>query len=392
MAFDLPPPTADELAHSERLVAHIRAEIEGNGPIDFSRFMALALYAPGLGYYAAGKTKFGAGGDFVTSPELGPVFAQCLARSFAAVLRETGGDVVEIGAGSGAFAADALNALASRDALPSRYRILETSADLRERQAERIARDAPAHAARVEWLERPPAEPWRGVLFGNEVIDALPVQRFAVDERGTWIETVALRAAAGNTFVPATRAAIASEAERIAALESSAHGPWPRPYHSEYLPQLDAWFAEVASTLERGAVLFVDYGYPRAEFYLPERREGTVVCHYRHRAHADPYKLVGLQDITAFVDFTAVAEAGVAAGFELAAYVAQSQLLLASGLPEVLAESQGLDTAAQYTIASMVKRLTLPADMGERFKAIAFVRDLDPMTLPFAALDQSFRL
>jgi len=385
----LPPPGPEELAHAARLEQVLRDEIERDGPLDFARFMAQALYAPGLGYYSAGLTKLGAGGDFTTAPELGDLFAHCVAHAIAPVLRETGGDLLEPGAGSGALAADLLLALERLDALPARYLILETSADLRQRQAETIAARAPAHSARIEWLDAPPASPWRGALVANEVLDALPVRAFQRDERGVHARTVEWR---DGRFAWTLRPADAALAARVEALSESSIAPWPMPYRSEVNELVPAWLAEVTRALEQGVALFVDYGYARREYYLPERREGTLVSHYRHRAHDDVLLWPGLADITAFVDFTTVAEAGVAAGLELAAYLSQAQFLFANGLAERLAEANELPAHERLMLAQQAKRLTLPGEMGERFQAIAFARGLDPALLPFAALDRSHRL
>jgi SAM-dependent MidA family methyltransferase len=384
----LPPPTPEELAHAARLEAVLRDEIEREGAVDFARFMAQALYAPGLGYYSAGKAKLGPGGDFTTAPELGDLFAHCVARAVAPVLRETRGDLLEPGAGTGALAADLLLALARRDALPRRYLILETSADLRARQRETIDARAPAHAGLVEWLDAPPAQPWSGALVANEVLDALPVRVFQRDAQGVHARAVEWRE---GRFAWTLRPAEAPLAARVEALAAIA-GPWPAPYRSELCEMLPAWIADLTRTLVRGVALFVDYGYPRRELYLPERREGTLVCHYRHRAHDDPLILPGLQDITAFVDFTSVAEAGVAAGLELAAYLSQAQFLFANGLDERLGATSELPHTERLLLAQQAKRLTLPGEMGERFQAIAFARALEPELLPFAALDRSHRL
>ena len=392
----LPPPSEAEREHSARLSALIRDEIRAQGPIDFSRYMALALYAPGLGYYSAGKTKFGAAGDFVTAPELGTLYAGTIARAIAPVLRETGGDLLELGAGSGAFAADLLDALAALDALPARYRIVETSADLRERQAARIAASAPVHAARVEHLDAPPAQSWRGVLFANEVVDALPVQRFVARRDGR-VAALGVTCDDAGEFHGIELEADEALVARVARLERDVaealeQSPpvWQRPYRSECVPTLREWFASVAGTLQRGAALFVDYGYPRREYYLPERRDGTLVCHYRHRAHDDPFAHVGLQDITAFVDFTALAEAGAAAGFALATYTTQAQYLLAHGLTELLAEAAGRDERERMALAQEVRRLTLPGEMGEKFKVMMFARGVEVHAR--RAVDHSHRL
>ena len=389
--MDLPQPDPDQAEASERLAAVIRDEIRTRGPMDFARWMQLALYAPGLGYYSAGSTKFGAGGDFITAPELGPVFAQCVARACAPVLRATSGDWVELGAGSGAFAVDVLIALQELDALPRRYLIVETSAELRARQARNIAARVPALAGRVRWLDSPQGEPWAGVLFSNEVVDALPVRRFVRHEGGR-VMALAVGLDTQDRFVELEVDGDPALVESVRRLHAESGSAWPHPYRSEVLPQLTAWFDAVAGQLARGLVLFVDYGYPRQEYYRPERVDGTLVCHYRHRGHGDPYLNVGLQDITAFVDFTALAEAGTEADFALAGYASQAQFLFASGIAEIVDATRDLPELERQRVVQAVKRLTLPGDMGERFKAIAFARGIDKVELGISAVDQSHRL
>lgn len=391
MQTRLPEPGADELAHSHQLAALIRNEIAASGPLPFSRYMMLALYAPGLGYYSAGRTKFGAAGDFVTAPELGGLYARCIAHAVAASLRELGADAdfLELGGGSGAFAVAALGELQRRDALPRRYLLLEPSADLRARQHERIARELPAEiAARVHWLDRPPQETWQGVLFANEVIDALPSTRFAIHAGEVYEEHIDL---AGDGLRRVDRPADALVAGAVRHVERELGTALPDGYRSEILPQLPYWLQAVAAPLARGLALFVDYGYPRREFYLPERSDGTLVCHYRHHAHADPLHWPGLTDITAFVDFTALAEAGVGAGFDLVGYAPQGQFLLGSGLLDLVAEA-GDDPLEHLRRVAEVKRLTLPGEMGERFQAMAFARGLADPLPSLRAFDRSRRL
>jgi SAM-dependent MidA family methyltransferase len=389
----LPEPGADERAHSDELAALIRNEIAAAGAMPFSRYMELALYAPGLGYYSAGRTKFGAAGDFVTAPELGDLFARCMARAWAPALRAlgAGADVVELGGGSGAFVVAVLRELAAQDALPRRYRLLEPSADLRERQLARVQAELPAAlAARVEWIARPPEHAWRGVLFANEVVDALPTTRFTLQDGEVLEECVGL---AGERLVRVDRPADALVAGAVRHVERGLEAPFADGYRSEVLPQLPYWMQAVTASLAAGVVLFVDYGYPRGEFYLPERRDGTLVCHYRHRAHADPLHWPGLADITAFVDFTALAEAGVGAGFEFVGYAPQGQFLLASGLGELVgAAEQGLADVERLRLVAEMKRLVLPGDMGERFQAIAFARGLTDPLPGLRAFDLSRRL
>ncbi|WP_337244729.1 SAM-dependent methyltransferase [Luteimonas sp. gir] len=376
-----PPISDDALAHSERLRAAIRTLIaEAGGAIPFWKFMELALYAPGLGYYSAGATKFGAAGDFVTAPELGSLFAECIAEAIAPVLREIGGDaqMLEVGGGSGAFAADALAHLAALDAVPARYAILEPSADLRERQRAHLAAQLPAALfARVHWLDGPMPDDWNGVLFANEVVDALPTPRFAV--RGGEVHEEYVVVADDGSFATALRPADALLAPAVRHIERQRGAPLPDGYRSELLPQLPYWVQAVAGGLRRGAMLFVDYGYPRSEYYRDDRSDGTLRAFHRHRVSPDVFALPGLQDLTASVDFTALAEAGTGAGFEFAGYCTQASLLIGNRLDARLAahEAQAADEAARYALRQQVKKLTLPGGMGEAFQAIGFARDVE---------------
>jgi len=374
MRVELPEPTPAERAHSERLAALIRAEIvQAGGAIDFSRYMELALYAPGLGYYSAGAAKFGAAGDFVTAPELGFVFARCLARAIAPTLRETCGDVLELGPGSGALAADLLLELERLDALPQHYRLLERSADLRERQRVTLTQRCAHLLSRCAWLDAPPVAPWCGVLLANEVVDALPVRLFALRDDGLFAREVAL--GGEGEFVWREQAADLALRSAVDHAIGNALN-LPRPYRAEVCVLLTPWLAEVTRGLEQGCAWFIDYGYARNEYYAHSRHGGTLRCHYRHRAHDNPLILPGLQDITAWVDFDALAEAGAAAGFREIANVAQSRFLIAHGLDEVFARAyaEAHDETARYGLAQEVKRLTLPGEMGETFGVVGFAR------------------
>ena len=392
--FDLPTPDADALAHSERLGALIDAQIAAadGAAIPFSRFMELALYAPGLGYYSAGASKFGEAGDFVTAPELGPVFAACVAESVAPVLQQIGPQArfLELGGGTGAFAETALKRLLELDALPDRFAILEPSAELRERQRERLQqRLVPPLFDLVEWLDAPFADSWDGVLFANEVIDALPTPRFAIDAGEVYEEHVAIEA---GQRVRVLRPADRFLANAVRHVERRLERTLPDGYRSEVLPQLPYWIQAVAGGMQRGAMLFVDYGYPRAEYYQPDRSDGTLRAYYRHRMHADPLLWPGLQDITASVDFTALAEAGVAAGFDFAGYCNQASFLLGNGLAGVLQRIEKIDDEAErQRRGNEVKRLTLPSEMGERFQVIGFEKDVE-FGAAFLAGDLSYRL
>ena len=397
MPSRLPDPSADERAHSDRLLQLLREQIASHGPLPFSQYMERCLYAPGLGYYSAGKTKFGAAGDFVTAPELGELFARCVVSAVQPVLAMLGADAdfLELGGGSGAFAEAALNALASGSTLPRQYLILEPSADLRERQRERLRANLPAELnARVQWLDRPPEQDWRGVLFANEVIDALPATRFAMRAGEVYEEHVVLDGE--GRLLRVDRPADALVAGAVRHVERDLGSDFADGYRSEILPQLPYWIQAVAGSLTAGLMLFVDYGYVRREFYLPERDDGTLMAHYRHHAHNDPLYLPGLNDLTASVDFTALAEAGNSAGFGVAAYLPQAQFLIGAGLQDIFESEQAkiADEHSRYRLAQQVKRLMLPDQMGERFQAMLLARGLDALPLPaeLLAADQGGRL
>jgi SAM-dependent MidA family methyltransferase len=386
--LDLPPPDADARALSERLVAVVAAEIEHAGPMPFQRYMELALYAPGLGYYVAGARKFGVHGDFVTAPELGHVYAQVLARALAPVLKSLEQPtLLELGAGSGVLAADLLLALAELDALPASYAILERSGELRERQAQTLAEHAPQWLTRVHWLEQPPTASYEGVVIGNEVVDALACVRFRVGERGVSELGVALGSLGLHECELPPRRHVRRALDELREQLPFALAPG---YTSELLPELSAWFAAIAAGLERGLVLLADYGYGRAEYYRPERRDGTLQCHYRQRVHADPYWYPGLNDLTASVDFTALAEGAIAAGFELAGYDSQGGFLRAAGIDQVFERHAHASEIERLRVANEIRRLLLPAEMGERFKVFAASRGLDADVLgpAFAGLGQ----
>jgi SAM-dependent MidA family methyltransferase len=380
----LPAPTTEEQAHSARLARHIGAEIDAHGgSIPFSRFMELALYAPGLGYYAAGKQKFGAAGDFITAPEMGSLFARCLARPCQSTLAQLGGgDILEAGPGNGALAADLLLELEALGHLPKRYLILELSNELRERQAETLQCKAPQLLQRVHWLDALPAD-FRGVILANELLDAMPTERFKVTSGGVQQLHVARE---NDRFVwheiPAD--------DRIRArVEPLALSPG---YTSEINLQAEAWVRSVADILEQGVMLLVDYGFPRAEFYHPQRTDGTLMCHYRHRAHDDPLTLVGLQDITAHIDFTAIAEAGIETGLSLLGYTSQAAFLIGCGLEQLMSASDPRDTRAHLGLTQQVKKLTSPHEMGELYKVIALGRGTREPFPGFAVHDRRGRL
>ncbi|MDQ1314587.1 MAG: hypothetical protein QG662_696 [Pseudomonadota bacterium] len=362
----LPTPSPDALAHSQRVTAHLRSLIEdAGGWIPFSRYMEAALYAPGLGYYAAGAMKFGAAGDFVTAPEMTPLFGRTLAHAIAPAVAETSGEVLELGAGSGRLAADLLGELERLDALPPRYLILEVSADLRQRQQATLARELPHLASRVRWLDALP-EHLSGVILGNEVLDALPAELLHWTEAGPQLHGVALD---GDAFAWRDRPIIEPVLHARAEALNLAPG-----YVSEINLTADALIASLGNCLDHGLILMIDYGFAASEYYHPQRHMGTLRAHYRHHALDDPFYLPGLCDLTAHVDFSAVARAGMAAGLELAGYASQASFLLNSGLAELLLQTPPADAATYLPQANAVQRLVSPAEMGELFKAIGFAR------------------
>ncbi|HEY7641207.1 MAG TPA: SAM-dependent methyltransferase [Steroidobacteraceae bacterium] len=384
-ALALPPLTADEAAHSRRLVNRIWEEIDARGGwLSFERFMEMALYEPGLGYYSAGAVKLGAGGDFVTAPEVSPLFSRCLATQCGEILRQvSGGAILELGAGSGVMAADVLNELGAQGSLPERYLILEVSADLRERQRALLQERAPAHAARVDWLERLPEE-FRGVVLANEVLDALPVQRFRI--RGDQVNALGVTWQLGRLDWSETRADAELEAA-VRRIEANTGERLPDGYTSEINLRLTPWIASVAAALREGVALFIDYGLPQRQYYRSERREGTLLCHFRHRFHDDPLINVGVQDIGAWVDFTAVAEAASAADLAVAGFATQAHFLIGNGLEQLLAPADGRELASRVQLARQAMLLTLPGEMGERFKVIGLSRGCELPLRGFAVRD-----
>ena len=376
---DLPAPDADALAHSERMAAHLRAAIAAKGGwMSFAHYMELALYAPGLGYYSAGARKLGAAGDFITAPELSPLFGHTLARQVSEVLNEGLEEILEVGAGSGALAAAVLEELERLDALPARYLILELSADLRERSRDTLAARVPHLLERVAWLNQLPPS-FSGIVLGNEVLDAMPVHLLhqhagRLDELGIEFANGAFR------FAPRA----AQPALRQAALGMSL----PDDYRTEIGLAAQAFMRSLGACLEKGVALFIDYGFPAHEFYHPQRREGTLMCHYRHRAHADPFFLPGLQDITAHVNFSAIAAAAAEGELQLAGYTTQAQFLINCGITEVLARVPAEDAARYLPLSNQANRLLSPAEMGELFKVIAFSKNRPAPLLGFAQGDR----
>ncbi|MEO6565376.1 MAG: SAM-dependent methyltransferase [Casimicrobiaceae bacterium] len=385
LSSPLPEPDADARAHSAVVLAEVRAAIaSAGGFISFEQYMQRVLYAPGLGYYVAGARKFGADGDFVTAPEMTPLFGGALATQVAAILALTRGrQVVELGAGSGVLAADLLNALAGREALPAHYVILEVSPELRERQRATITARAPAHAGHVAWIETPP-DSIDGAIVMNEVLDAVP-PAIVTRRNGAWFER-GVTAPAGLAW--------AERPLRDAALLAAAQARFPATidFMSEINLTAEALIRDLARRMTGGAMLIVDYGHAQHDYYAPHRDGGTLRAHYRHRALDDPFIWPGLTDLTAHVDFTAIAVAGCDAGLTLAGYAAQAAFLVNVGILDAL-QAAGAPTAPAFLReASAVQKLLSPTAMGESFKVLALARSEDIVWSGFAHGDRTHKL
>jgi SAM-dependent MidA family methyltransferase len=380
----LPALSAAEARHSRALTAVIAARVaEAGGWLSFERFMELALYAPGLGYYSAGAQKLGRGGDFVTAPEVSDLFGRCVARQCAAVLAASGGGILELGAGTGRMAAAVLSALAAAHALPQRYAILEVSADLAERQRAQLAGLPPQLRERVVWLTRLPPPGFKGVILANEVADALPCARFtwragALRELGVALdESGAPHEATAAPGAPLERA--------CAALFEELPGPLPEGYVSEVCLRVAPWIASLADILGQGALMLFDYGLPQRHYYHPQRTGGTLRCHFKQRVHEDPYINLGVQDITAWVDFTRVAQAARGAGLRVSGFATQTAFLLATGLEEEVGAAT--NDVERARLAGEARRLIMPEEMGEAFKVMGLTRGLQAPLAGFALQD-----
>lgn len=377
----LPTPSPEALAHSSLLTRAIQDDIARHGGwISFARFMELALYMPGLGYYTAGSHKLGEAGDFITAPELSALFGRTLARQVQQVMAHSAPHILELGAGSGKLALDMLAELERLGALPESYSILEVSADLRQRQQALLQTHLPHLVARVVWLDALP-ERYSGAVVANEVLDALPVHLVhsrdsSLAERGVVVQ--------GDGFAWAERdiadAALRAAAQKIAV---------PDDYLLEICTAAHGLIHSLANRMQCGALLFIDYGFGAREFYHPQRNKGTLMCHYRHHAHDDPFYLPGLQDITAHVDFTAIAEAGIDAGLSLLGYTNQAFFLINGGITELLAQVPPDDLKAYLPLSAQMQKLTSPAEMGDLFKVIALGKNMAANLSGFARGDLS---
>ncbi len=388
--LELPIADKDSAHHSQRVFEHIRALIESSGgSISFAEFMQEALYAPGLGYYSAGAKKFGADGDFVTAPEISPLFGYVLARQCAAVLGQLdGGQVLEPGAGSGALAVSLLRKLEQLNALPDRYLILEVSADLQRRQQQRLREEVPHLADRVIWLAQLP-QGFSGVIVANEVADALPFERVVKRQGVLQQYRVAVE---DEKFVWRFAAAPELLRQAISSIETHLDEPLADGYETEISPAVSNWITDLSAAIDAGFIFLFDYGVTRREYYAPDRYRGWLRCHFRHRVHGDPLILPGIQDLTTWVDFSAVAQAAQASGLEVAGFVTQAHFMLHGGLDEELTDFTAMPTAQQLELSRQVKLLTLPGEMGESFKCIGLSRGDINLPPAFRMSDRTHRL
>lgn len=388
--LDLPTPTLALQAQSAELCQLIRQEIslEPSASISFERFMELALYEPKLGYYTAGLDKFGKAGDFTTAPEISPLFARCIGRQCQQVFEHLAqADIFEIGAGTGQLAIDLLLFLEQQQSLPNRYKILEISPTLKQRQQQRLQQHIPHLLPLVEWIDVWPALPIKGVILANEVVDALPVQQFF------W----------GDGIIQEVR--VAGDKERFVyqllpvseALKSQltqlklSYFPEVNAYQTELRTQLQTWMSKLSGALAQGLVLIIDYGFPAQEYYHPDRLNGTLMCYYQHRAHADPLSLVGLQDITASVDFSSLARAAVQFGLQVAGFTSQAAFLINNDLLPLTEKCY--DEKSTMDVNRQVHLLTSPSEMGELIKVMGLTRNCESLPLNgFKLYDKRMRL
>ena len=398
-------PDEDASIYSKQLGKLIQEEIlHGNGKIGFDRFMELAMYAPGLGYYSAGAYKFGEAGDFVTAPEISPLFSRCIARQCHQVFKLMQGngvnsrescDILEVGAGSGVMARGILTELERLNALPAHYYILDVSADLRDRQRTMIKQDIPHLQHHVHWLDKMPEQGFKGVVLANEVLDAMPVHKVQISRDNEQEYFVAMDHDSFIWRLDAMRSDILRQ--RISVIRRMLdNNISDEGYTTEINLAAESWIRNLADFMAKGLVLIIDYGFPRHEYYHPQRNEGTLMCHYRHQAHDNPLVNVGLQDITSHVDFTSIAEAGHDAGLTVSGYTNQGHFLLACGLMEIANFTKFgaymQSSMAEIKLTQEIKKLTLPHEMGELFKVLALTRGIDTSLLGFSLKDDRGRL
>jgi SAM-dependent MidA family methyltransferase len=398
--LSLPTPDEFALKLSQKLREKISLAImENGGSIGFEQYMQMALYEPALGYYSAGSSKFGEQGDFVTAPEISPIFSRCLAKQCQQVLSEiSSGCILELGPGTGVMAIDILRELERNNVLPGIYYMLEPSADLRQRQQQNVKNEIPHLEERIIWLEHLPEKKIEGVILANEVIDAMPVKRIVFDHEIEEYAVTCVSESGDKTRFQWIKKEFDQKSMNIVQeLLDTLKESLPTPYTTEINFYIKPWLNSLNDILNKGLILISDYGYPRQEFFHPQRHAGTLICHYRHHAHDDPFLYPGLQDITASVDFTAVAEAAVDIGLHVSGFTTQAHFLIACGLDEFVSDYEADDVAKRVEITHQVSKLTMPGEMGEKFKFIGLTKKLETKALDiqligFNFIDQRARL
>lgn len=389
-AFELPTPNDEARLHSAKLSDLIKDEIHNTGGnISFQRYMEMALYQPGLGYYSAGSTKIGKEGDFITAPEISGLFSRCLASQCEEVLNTLeSGDILELGAGKGTMACDLLKALQQTACLPGNYFILETSADLRQRQQALLSKHLPEYFSKIVWLDVLPVRKFRGLILANEVIDSIPVRRLQFKKDTVYELCVTC---IDGEFCYEEKFAEEDLAEFAKKIQNNWGDSRPESYTTEVNLTQTGLIASLSDVLDEGVMLFIDYGYTEQEYYHPLRTEGSLLCHYRHRVHSDPFFYPGLQDITASVNFSAVADAALLSGLNVSGYTTQAHFLLSTGLSGML-NDMPVGSEEYLKLSQEIKLLTLPEEMGERFKVMALTKNYGAHIMGFNLLDQRGRL
>jgi len=389
-ALDLPEPCADEKTHSDKLSQYIQQSIvDAGGWIDFEQYMQLALYAPGLGYYRAGAQKFGEQGDFITSPEVSPLFAQTLANPLVVLLNKIpDAKIIEFGAGSGKLAADLLLALQALNKLPEQYLIIELSAELQQRQKETLQQKAPQLLERVQWINGFPEKTLNVIVIANEVLDAMPVQRFAINNNEVKVLGVEFK---NDAFHLSYRTSGKEFSEKVLALNENFNSV-EHSYYSEFNGNISPWIKSISQCINKGAIYLIDYGYPRSEYYSQDRYMGTFLGYYKHRSIDAPLWYPGLQDLTAFVDFTEVAEAAIEHGFDVDGFTSQGNFLINAGLEQVVENSKVENEIQRLQLMQQMKTLSMPGEMGERFKVMGLSKGLDDNIPGFEMRDFRYRL
>ena len=375
------------LSNSKKLSTIIKDFVnKQGGAVGFDQYMELALYHEDLGYYCGGSQKFGVDGDFITAPEISTIFSRCLASQCIQILDDLKeSSIFEIGAGDGVMAKDLLLEMKKRDSLPKKYFILEVSAELRKRQKKLLKRSIPQYISNIIWLNKMPKKKIKGIILANEVLDALPVVRFKKKSQSFKEMQVAC---ISDKFIWVENSANSELTDVLIKLEEELPTQFPENYISEININLKLWLDSIQSVIEEGVLLFIDYGYSASEYYHPEKSDGNLACHFRHHLHNDPFFYPGLQDITSSVNFTAIAQHAEKLGLDVSGYCNQTYFLFGCGLEDLVCDVDSLDIKSQTILAQQLRMLTMPDEMGERFKVMALTKKYNKKLLGFSIMNQ----